>query len=97
MTSVLLHDKHSLDGALLSVAPGNNTSALTSSEELQESRTIEVTGLAPTTTKDSIINYFENTRRSGGGEIEDVKFSSDKGHCVVTFVAAESKWHCCNS
>lgn len=50
-----------------------------------------MTGLASTTTKDSIVNFFENTRRSGGGEIENVDFTPDKGYAVVTFISAESK------
>jgi len=91
VTNVLQHDKHSIDGAALSVSQSYTTSGLTDKEEIQESRTIEVTGLASTTTKDSIVNFFENTRRSGGGEIENVDFMPDKGYAVVTFISAQSK------
>ena len=88
---MLQRDQHSLDGAVLTVASSDTAVALQENEEIQESRTIEVTGLASTTTKDSIINYFENTRRSGGGEIEDVEFTPEKGYAAVTFLSAESK------
>ena len=88
---MLQRDQHSLDGSILSVIPSDNTDGLTEEEQIQESRTIEVTGLASTTTKDSIKNYFENTRRSGGGDIEDVEFMPEKGYAVVTFLSTESK------
>ena len=88
---MLQRDKHSIDGAVLSVSQSYINSGLTDKEEIQEARTIEVTGLASTTTKDSIVNFFENTRRSGGGEIENVDFTPNKGYAVVTFISAESK------
>ena len=88
---MLQRDQHSLDEAVLTVASSDTAVASQDNEETQESRTIEVTGLASTTTKDSIINYFENTRRSGGGEIENVEFTPKKGYAIVTFLSAESK------
>lgn len=88
---MLQQNKHTLDGVTLSVTACNNTCGLLDKEEAQESRTIEVTGLAATTTKDSISMFFENTRRSGGGEVEHVDFTPDQGIAVVTFVKVESK------
>ncbi|KAL9972377.1 hypothetical protein ACROYT_G018663 [Oculina patagonica] len=81
---------HILDGVTLSVAAFNITCGLPDKEEAQEPRTIEVTGLAPSTTKDSITMFFENTKRTGGGEVEHVNFLPDLGIAVVTFVKAES-------
>ena len=93
VTTVLQREQHSLDGALLTVALSRNaTVGIPDEEKMEESRTIEVTGLASTTTKDAIINFFENTPRSGGGEISDVEIVTEKGCAVVTFLLAESEW-----
>ncbi len=91
VNSVVQQNKHALDGVTLSVTACNNTCSVPYKDEAQESRTIEVTGLAATTTKDAITMFFENTRRSGGGEVEHVDFTPDHGIAVVTFVKAESK------
>ena len=91
INTVLQIDKHVLDGATLKVTASNNTRGLPDKEEAQESRVIEVHGLAATTTKDSICMFFENTRRSGGGEVEHVDYTPEQGRAVLTFVKAESK------
>ena len=85
------HSEHTLDGATLTVTPRSTAVEPCNEKEAQESRTIEVTGLAATTTKDAISNFFENKRRSGGGEIESVDFNSDQATAVITFTKAESK------
>ena len=90
--TVLQQSNHALDGVTLSVSARSNPDDLEDGEEEQESRTIEVTGLSATTTTDSITMFFENTRRTGGGEVEHVDFTPDQGKAVVTFVKAESKW-----
>lgn len=87
---MLQQDKHVLDGAVLNVT-ASNTYCLPDKEETQESRVIEVLGLAKTTTRDSICMFFENNRRSGGGEVEHVDFTPEQGIAVVTFIKAESK------
>ena len=51
----------------------------------ENSKTIKVTGLPASTTKDSILNYFENKRRSGGGEVETVDLNLKAGVAFVTF------------
>ena len=60
-------------------------------EVTQQPRTIEVTGLAPTTTEDAIVNFFENKKRTGGGDVESVDYNPDRGTAVVTFTTADSK------
>ena len=90
---MLQQEQHSLDGALVTVALSRKaTVGIPDEEKMEESRIIEVTGLASTTTKDAIINFFENTRRSGGGEISDLQIVTEKGCAVVTFLLAESEW-----
>ena len=93
VTTLLQREQHSLDGALVTVALSRNARVgIPDEEKIEESRSIEVTGLASTTTKDTIIHFFENNRRSGGGEISDVEIVTEKGCAVVTFLLAESEW-----
>ena len=90
---MLQREQHSLDGTLVTVALSRNSPVgIPDEEKMEESRTIEVIGLASTTDKDAIINFFENTRRSGGGDISDVEIVTEKGCAVVTFLLAESEW-----
>ena len=51
----------------------------------ENTKTIEVADLPKSTTKDSILNYFENKRRSGGGEVETVDLRHESGLAFVTF------------
>ena len=53
-------------------------------EEVEDKLTIIVSGLKSTTTKDTVLYYFENSRRSGGGEVFNIDFN-DEGDVVVTF------------
>ena len=91
VNTVLQQEKHALDGAILNVSASKSRCRLPDKEEAQESRVIEVNGLASTTTKDSIWMFFENTRRCGGGEVEHVDFTPELGIAVVTFVNPKSK------
>lgn len=56
---------------------------------VEQTRSIQVTCLSPQTTTDSLSLYFENKRRSDGGEVESVLFRADRKDCIVTFVKAE--------
>ena len=82
---VVQRDKHTLNGATLDVR-------IEVSDDIGDGeKTIKVSGLAAKTTEDSILNYFENKRRSGGGEVESVDLRSDTGVAVVTFKDASGK------
>lgn len=48
---------------------------------------IIIRGLSQNTTKDALQNYFENTRRSGCGPVEEVDFKGDWAR--ITFESAE--------
>ena len=50
--------------------------------------TIIVCGIPPSTDKDAVINYFENSRRSGGGEVSSIVFT-DEGDATITFLAVK--------
>ena len=89
---MLLRRQHCLDGASLAVKAGVPATEQTDQEDTEDSRTIELNGLAPTTTEDSIRNFFENTRRSGGGDIDSVEFNPEEGVAVITFMSAESEF-----
>ena len=92
LKTVLLRRQHCLDGASLAVKAGVPATEQTDQEDMEDSRTIELNGLAPTTTEDSIRNFFENTRRSGGGDIDSVEFNPEEGVAVITFMSAESEF-----
>ena len=83
---VVGRDKHSLNGATLDVSFEMRES------DAEKGKTIQVAGLAPSTTEDSIVNYFENKRRSGGGEVERVDLRGGTGLAYVTFKDANGKW-----
>ena len=48
---------------------------------------IIVRGLSQDTTEDALQNYFENTRRSGGGHVEEVNINGDLAR--IKFESAE--------
>ena len=77
---VVERDKHVLNEATLDV------SFEMCGRGDENSKTIKVTGLPASTTKDSILNYFENERRSGGGEVETVDLNLEAGVAFVTFM-----------
>ena len=81
--SVVKHDQHILNGATLHVS----LEFLDNTENT--SKTIQITGLTAQSTEDSIRNYFENERRSGGGEVEAVTFQPDENVALVTFKDVE--------
>ena len=53
--------------------------------------TIEVFGMKDTTSKDTLELYFES-KRSGGGTVEEVKGEMDDGVLLVTFVDEKSTY-----
>jgi len=46
-----------------------------------------IRGFSQNTTKDDLQNYFENTRRSGGGDVEEVNIKGDWAR--IKFESAE--------
>lgn len=50
--------------------------------------TIIASGISPSTTMDAVQYYFENSRRSGGGEICDIDLTDD-GKFVITFTEVD--------
>ena len=64
-------------------------------ERVRACDSILVSGLSPNITRDTILLYFENVRRSGGGDVSDVSLCKhkDNTYCaVVTFVNQEGNY-----
>ena len=53
---------------------------------------IIVSGLFPSTSKDAVVNYFENSRRSGGGEVSNFHYT-DEGEAIITFLEVKGMCH----
>lgn len=83
------HSPHMLSGASLQVSlfeefEDKNHDDL--EENIDENDiTVIVSGISPSTTEDAVINYFENSRRSGGGEVSNID-STDEGAAIITFL-----------
>lgn len=52
-------------------------------------RTVEVHGLDSEVDEDMLTMFFENKRRSGGGEIEEVELNPVLGVAYLTYVKAQ--------
>ena len=52
---------------------------------------ILVGGLHPSTDKEVLELFFENTKRSGGGEIKDIQMYKDSGRAIIWFAETTSK------
>ena len=59
---------------------------------LLQTRVVFVQGLPQNVTEDTVLNYFENSSRSGGGAVEEVQikgnvarvlFESSEGNCIA--------------
>ena len=53
--------------------------------------TIIASGILPSTSEDAVVNYFENSRRSGGGETSNIDYTDD-GEAIITFVEVKGMW-----
>lgn len=85
------HTPHHLCGACLSVSLCEEFEDETpdesevNTEDHEEKITIIVSGISTSTTEDAVCNYFENSRRSGGGEVHKIDHKVD-GDTVITFL-----------
>lgn len=50
---------------------------------------IEVTGINPNTSKDTLENYFASPRR--GGDITSIEYTRGSGNALISFDNAEGK------
>lgn len=95
------HSPHTLSGISLQVSllqefEDENTEDDEENMEEEDSSPDEndiiiiVSGISPSTTEDAVRNYFENSRRSGGGEVSSIAYSDD-GETVITFLEVKGK------
>ena len=66
------------------------TPEVTLEHDVTEGTTIEVHGLDPSTTADTVLMFFESKRRSGGGDVDSVQFDPDTHVAYVTFHSQDS-------
>lgn len=50
---------------------------------------LKVTKLPSKTTEDGLRFFFENTRKSGGGDVDDVEYDEDTASAIITFIEDE--------
>ena len=62
-----------------------------SDEHELESCSIEVSRVNKETSQETLKMFFENRRKSGGGQIENVWFNKSNGNYVITFKNREGK------
>ena len=51
--------------------------------------TVQVKGVLPDTSRDFLVFYFENTRRSKGGPVSSIDMKPDLQICLITFKNSE--------
>ncbi|XP_078312815.1 protein mono-ADP-ribosyltransferase PARP14-like [Crassostrea virginica] len=87
-TSPLMINKQKVD--VQEYCPPENESGESSEEEHEEAGAIKVTKLPPGTTEEAITSFFENRKKSGGGEVEKVEYDEANHSAVVWFTEAEA-------
>ena len=86
----VLKRKHTLSGKLLTVEEkmerSEEQTADASSENLdKDTPVLEVSGFKPGTSEDTLSMYFESARRSGGGEVVEVRINEAQTKATVKF------------
>lgn len=56
---------------------------------VKESSKIEITGIASTTSKETLEMFLENERKSGGGEIKELYYLKEQEKAIVEYTNAE--------
>ena len=69
--------------------PPQDESGESSEEEHEEAGAIKVTKLPPGTSEEAITLFFENRKKSGGGDVEKVEYDEANHSAVVWFTEAE--------
>ena len=89
----VLEKQHTIDGNLLNVSQCSRSSTpdVASPGEPQELTTVSVRGLSSSVSNDTLLNYFENHRRSGGGDVVEVTLDSKTSTFYVTFQKSEGQ------
>ena len=60
-------------------------------EEDIQSCGIQVSGVSRDTSKETLKMFFENEKKSGGGEVEDIWYDDNSGNYTITFSLGTGK------
>lgn len=90
------HSPHNLSGASLQVSLFEELIEDENHDDLEENIdendiTIIVRDILPSTSEDAVINYFENSRRSGGGDVSNIDFT-DNGETIIRFLEVKGTY-----
>ncbi len=86
-----------LEGAQLMIqrytpqSPNNTPQPPPATQQPPDPRRVVVDNIDPGAINEYLILFFENRKRSGGGEIENVYIDHGKGRAVIVFKEAEGK------
>ena len=61
------------------------------SQDQKSQRAVLVTGLKQNIEKDILEMYFDNTKRSGGGEIKQIEINEKSGRAIIHFADKTGK------
>ena len=61
------------------------------SQDPKSQRAVLVAGLKPSIGKDILEMFFENTKRSGGGEIKQIEINEESGRAIIHFADEAGK------
>ena len=75
-----------LDVSLLEVEENEFADAAEDKSDEEDNISIFVSGTLPS--EDALWNYFENERRSGGGEVLELVYT-DEGNALITFAGVK--------
>ena len=88
-------ESDSTEGAGNVVARENERESFARNSEPERTLTFSVSGFSPRTTEDTVRHYFENVRRSGGGEITELDYSTEECVAEITFLQVPGLCYCC--
>ena len=87
-TNTICEIDENLDSqAEMAVSPesGIFTEECSLNEEDKQSCRIQVSGVSKDTSKETLKMFFENEKKSGGGEVEDIWYDDSSGNYTITY------------
>ena len=88
MDSILEHGNHSFLNQPLHVSRPAVKRDVRSQDNEGATNAILVEGLRPEVGRDVLELFFENTKRSGGGDITDIQMYQESGRAIIWFADA---------
>ena len=82
---------HQLRVSRVSFQANEPTKKAMASQDQNPGCAVLVTGLKPSTEKDMLELFFENTKRSGGGEIKHIEMNEKSGRAIIHFADKAGK------